>query len=283
MSSAKTPKNLLILTTESDMSILRVKQVAEQKGFPVQLFFYSDLFIDSLPIAKLNVPEATVLLPRQPYTANNIDQNYAPVLEILLEKYPFAKVIDRKLYQKSFIQYEDKLYHSYIFDKQKVAYAKMFSVPQLQKQFTPIIAKKRLSSRGNANFIFTEKLDFERFVHTHDVTQYLYQEYLPLKADFRVLVLGYEVVGIVKRKIKIKDGNRVTVEVESVGELPLSILSQCREIALTLGCEFCGFDIGQTDNNSLFFIEYNTSPQFEGFERETGINVAEKLLSYCFA
>lgn len=269
---------LLILSTASDMSAKRIAHEAKSMFAQVAHLDYQQVLQDSLPLPKLPFSGADVaLLPRQPYSANRIEENYVGLLDIIVKKHQFGTVFDGRLYENDFVLYEDKFYQSYVFDTLGVPYAPLFAPKAITNSLFPIIAKKRLSSRAYSNYILKSSEELEDFMYTQDCTHFIFQKYYPLVADYRLLVLKGESLGVVKRKVKIKDGNRATVDVVGAATLPNDIVAAGISITTTVQTDLCGIDIGEREDGSFFFIEYNTSPQFEGFERETSQNIAEKV------
>lgn len=270
--------HIIILATETDMSAKLIKEAAE-KVADTDFYYYQELAAQALPVIKLkrHTPDS-ILIARQPYTANQVEQNYVPYLAALLDTYSFKKVFDGNLYKKSFVEYEDKYYHSHLFQKLDMPYADMQDVSQPESINFPIIAKKRLSSRAESNFILRSKDELQRFIFANDATQFMFQTFHDLAADYRVLILNHQLVGIAKRQVVIKYGYKATVKVDSAGTVPQEIIDQCIALTKHLGCDLCGFDVAETKDGTLFFIEYNTSPQFVGYQRETGKDLAAEIV-----
>ena len=44
-----------------------------------------------------------------------------------------------------------------------------------------------------------------------------------------------------------------------------------------------GVDIIETNSNELYILECNRNPQFEGFEKATGSNVAQHIIEYLYS
>jgi hypothetical protein len=271
-------QHFVIIATQTDMSAKRIHAEAAKIGSS-DFYYYEDLQLNSLPRPSLmrHTPDS-ILIARQPYTANRIEQNYVPVLNSIIENYQFKKIFDEKLYKTTFVAYEDKLYHSMVFEELHCPFYKHIDAQEPGKIVFPIIAKKRLSSRAESNFILRDLEQFNRFTYSNDCSQFVFQVFEDLVADFRVLILNGQLLGTVRRNIKIKYGYRATVEVAGAAEVPQKISDKCIEVTNKLGCDLCGFDIGESKSGEFAFIEYNTSPQFEGYERETGVNIAQKVI-----
>ncbi len=272
---------LVITCPQNDISSFRFKEEALKIGLETNMYYYHQLLRESLPEIKIATKKnETFLIPRSPYTANRVSQNFVSLLDQLFEEYSFKSILDEKLYKRSFIQYDDKFFQNFFFKKNNITTPHLISPLRINSQSLPIIAKKRIASRASSNYILMTKNEVEEFIYSNDISQYIFQKYYPLRADYRVLVLFNTILAVVKREVIIKDGNRPTVRVaEPVADFSTIIRDQCIIAAQKMGCDFCGFDIGQKENNELFFIEFNASPQFLGVERETGLNIAHKIVS----
>jgi len=239
---------------------------------------YDDIFSKALPIPDLPSGEDVILLARQPYVANQAEQNFDALLKIILDSYTFKKVFDSKLYKQSFIRYEDKLFQSFLFEQLKIPYAALWDISQPDTITYPLIAKKRLSSRHTANYVLYNSQDLEAFRIKFNSEQYIFQTFFPLKGDYRVLVCKGEILGVVARDAWLEEDNKTNVKVRETAELPAQILRQAIQVSEVVGCDLCGIDIGEKENGEFFFIEYNPSPQFLGFERVTKKNISKTII-----
>jgi RimK family alpha-L-glutamate ligase len=95
--------------------------------------------------------------------------------------------------------------------------------------------------------------------------KYIIQDYVPLKKEFRVLMLHGKILGCYLKKTKHWKHN------VSQGSIPLKyriraeIKDLARYVYKFLDKEFIGLDIAVTRDNHFFVIEGNRSPQFRGF------------------
>jgi len=97
--------------------------------------------------------------------------------------------------------------------------------------------------------------------------------------DYRVLCIGAEVLGIIKRtaqdgsfKANISLGGKAEV-VESIPEIE----KMSKKIMQKSGLFMAGIDFIKNDND-YYAIEINTSPQIKGFEQVTNMNVTKKII-----
>ena len=110
------------------------------------------------------------------------------------------------------------------------------------------------------------------------------QEYIGSRPgeDLRVVVIGGEVIGAMKRKSA--DGSfKANITRGGTGRsypLDEDIIYLSRTSAHTLGLEIAGVDL-LFDGNGYKICEVNSAPGFEGFERYTGIDVASRIVKHC--
>lgn len=109
----------------------------------------------------------------------------------------------------------------------------------------------------------------------------LVQTHVEGGVDYRVIVVGGEVLGVMGRKAKegvfvtnvSAGGSTFFVEVDDeFGKLAV-------EAARALGLEYSGVDLIR-HNNELRVVEVNAAAEFCGFEDCSGINVAQKIIEY---
>lgn len=106
----------------------------------------------------------------------------------------------------------------------------------------------------------------------------LFQEYIPNSGDYRVFIIDGKVHGIFKRT---QSGNdfRSNISVGGNGEtvtdevLKAELSSIALKLASYFGFEICGVDLMQSaKDGQIYFIEINTSPNWEGLDATLGLN-----------
>jgi len=144
------------------------------------------------------------------------------------------------------------------------------------------VVKPLDGSFGSDIELITSQEEFDQYFSSHSLHETLIQKYIQAQSDFRVLILGTEILGVLERFrgehsiiTNLSAGNRAQKGVLKSEITDLAILA-----AQALNLEYAGVDIILDSNENPFIIELNNSPQFEGFERETGVNVAEKIIKY---
>lgn len=115
-------------------------------------------------------------------------------------------------------------------------------------------------------------------------TDFIIQKYVSEAAgeDFRVLCLGNEALGTIRRTAT--SGFKSNISLGGTAET-VSRIPELDELAKKIMREgnllYAGIDFIR-GNDGFLAVEVNTSAQFTGFERVTGINVAEKIVHHLF-
>ena len=108
------------------------------------------------------------------------------------------------------------------------------------------------------------------------------QEYIPHgNKDIRAFVIGDEVVASMKRvgagwKTNISSGAAPEPYEPSDEEVETSL-----KAAETLGLEYTGVDLMRSeDDGTLYTLEVNSTPGWEGLQKVTSVDIAERLVEY---
>ncbi len=109
---------------------------------------------------------------------------------------------------------------------------------------------------------------------------FVWQDYLPLKWDLRVIVIGGKAIGAMKRMAK---GGEFRSNFSLGGDVEAWDLSEedkklAEKVAEVSGLDYCGVDIMKDQNGKSYILEVNRQCQFQGFEKATGVNVARKVV-----
>lgn len=155
----------------------------------------------------------------------------------------------------------------------------------------PVIIKGSGGDRGMRVFKANNLEELEKLVRdlrkteTEGGKRYLLQEYIENDGDFRVLVLGEKVLGVMKRARTGKDEFRNnysaggTVE---VADLPTEVKDLAVKAAKVCGLAVAGVDVAfrDFDMKKPVIWEVNKGPQFKGFMKATGIDVPSEIVKY---
>jgi ribosomal protein S6--L-glutamate ligase len=116
-----------------------------------------------------------------------------------------------------------------------------------------------------------------------ETSSYLIQEYIPNDGDYRLMLIGYKVLGGFKRQKKEEKLvlNRSLGPSELLKKIPEKVKKEAEKACRALKVEIASVDMVIDERkNQAVIIEVNEAPQFSVFERRTGINVAEKIIDY---
>ncbi len=150
----------------------------------------------------------------------------------------------------------------------------MFGI--IEKFQLPLIAKPIFGSQGKGIYLVSskEKLSMN--------SNELYQELLPNKQDYRVIVLGKKVLGVMLRK-----ANAISIVSNiSAGGIgtKYDYDPKLQEVSLRLAqlckLDFCGIDLMKDVNGNYSVLEVNRNPAFQGFQKATGVEVAVEIEKY---
>lgn len=155
----------------------------------------------------------------------------------------------------------------------------------------PVIVKGSGGDRGTRVYKADDLEEMERLVRdlrkteTEEGKRYMLQEYIPNDGDYRVLVLGTKVLGVMKRSSQNKEEFRNNYSAGGkveVAELPEEITQLAVRAAQTCGLAVAGVDVAFRDNdrNRPVIWEVNKGPQFKGFMASTGIDVPSEIVKY---
>lgn len=143
----------------------------------------------------------------------------------------------------------------------------------------PIIAKPILGRKGRGIQKLETLEDAEEFFLKNN-HEYLAQQYFPIVSDYRVLVVGGEVVGGFQRFI---NEGEYKSNISGTKAEKINISEQMKEISIqathAMGYEIAGVDLFEHEDKP-YIIEVNVAPQWEKFKSVTGINPAEHIIKY---
>ena len=154
----------------------------------------------------------------------------------------------------------------------------------------PCVIKANVGSMGSGVEIAKSSMEIKDFIKRKmearvDVpfrrSSFILQEFIKESAgtDFRVLVLKGEILGGIKRS-SINGDFRANVSLGGKAEI-VKVDKEMEEMAKKImkkgNIFYAGIDFIKS-NRGYLALEINTSAQFKGFEKATGINVAGKII-----
>lgn len=160
----------------------------------------------------------------------------------------------------------------------------------------PVILKGSGGDRGTRVFKADNLEGLEKLVRqlrkseTEEGKRYMLQEYIENSGDYRILVLGEKVLGIMKRTSQSKTefrNNFSTGGKVEISDLPEDIKKIAIESAKVCGLMIAGVDViykskvesGKSESE-YYILEVNKGPQFWGFMEATGIDVPREIVKF---
>lgn len=155
----------------------------------------------------------------------------------------------------------------------------------------PIILKGSGGDRGTRVYKADDLKQLEKLVRklrtseTKEGKRYMIQEYIENDGDYRVLVLGEKVLGVMKRASANKKEFRNNYSAGGtvvVADLPEEIKQLAVKAAKVCGLAVAGVDVAfrNFDMKKPVIWEVNKGPQFKGFMKATGIDVPAEIVKY---
>jgi glutathione synthase/RimK-type ligase-like ATP-grasp enzyme len=142
----------------------------------------------------------------------------------------------------------------------------------------PLIAKELSTQRGKGVHKISTEKDFDKlpmFDSRGGTNQYLFQKYIELKDEYRLLVLG-ERVGVWEKKIVTVKGEfrhnvslGATEEFLKIKDIPGDLEKIAVDGAKALNVQIAGVDVATEKNTGNYLIEINRGP---GFTYDTNIS-----------
>jgi glutathione synthase/RimK-type ligase-like ATP-grasp enzyme len=149
----------------------------------------------------------------------------------------------------------------------------------------PLIIKGSKGDRKTQVFKIDNKKDFLAKIKKLNVlekegeNEYMLQEYIENDENFRVMVLGNKILGVMKRSVG-KNPNLKDVFEKTV--LPLEIKKLAIKAAKVCEITIAGVDVvfRKGNLNKPLFFEVNKTPGYKRFQEVTKINVSEEIVKF---
>ncbi|MBD3300594.1 MAG: hypothetical protein GF347_04540 [Candidatus Moranbacteria bacterium] len=146
----------------------------------------------------------------------------------------------------------------------------------------PFILKKNYGSCGRSVTLIKSKRDLSGLDINY--ADFIFQEFIPNDGDYRVFMLGRKMIGAIKRKAapgKVVNNISQGGSAEQVTDERLlkQLEQRSKKIVNYFDLRITGIDyIFDAKRNKFVFLELNTGPEWKGFQKVTGIKVAEKIV-----
>ena len=142
----------------------------------------------------------------------------------------------------------------------------------------PLVVKPARGSLGRGVALIKEPRGLARLAKEAQDPLYL-QEYRPVRAELRLLVLDGRVLGAIRRLPRSGEW-RANLALGGMAE-SVTVQEPWSELAVkaaaAVAADFAGIDLALTDEGPVV-LEVNVCPGFLGFSRATGIDVAQHLV-----
>jgi RimK family alpha-L-glutamate ligase len=146
----------------------------------------------------------------------------------------------------------------------------------------PFIQKPNHGSKGKGVLLVKKKEDLTKY--GEDIYLTVLQPFVKNNGDYRVLMIGGEVLGVMKRVAK--TGELVNnysqggiVESVTDSELTQHLTDLAYQVYQVFSYDFCGIDFIYDEAERVYkFMEINSIPGWKGFHKATGVKVEEKIL-----
>lgn len=140
----------------------------------------------------------------------------------------------------------------------------------------PCILKATYGSHGNHNYLVKDADELQRLLVQNEDREFVLQRYVPNECDYRVLIIGREVMVIRRSAAGDSHLNNTSkggkADLIAASALPAVIIEQSRLIAKNLDMTIAGVDVLYNEaTGEHVFLEVNSQPQLM-----TGAYLAEK-------
>lgn len=273
---------LVLFTTKTDKGGQAIEEEAKKMSLPCQTYFCEELVykngeVFNSSLKPLSIDPDDKIILRDPY---NSKSDYSFFTRKILKKYYKNISLDRERYSKLPF-YKDKIFQTDLFIKLGITTPEIFLGRNINRLLKfPVIVKPRIGSRGRGIRIFNEFKEMDSFFAEKDLLNYIVQKYHKAKKEYRILILRHKILGVVDKYIRLKGDGKIGVKINKVvNDLPVEVKQDAIRVTEKLKAEFVGVDVIHVEGGEYYFLEVNLAPQFNGFAKATGINVARKIIS----
>lgn len=147
----------------------------------------------------------------------------------------------------------------------------------------PIVVKKSYGSFGAGVCLAKDMQELKKFADEFLYEPHCYQQFIAESSgcDTRVIVIGGKVVAAMER---VAQGGEFRSNIELGGKgrkvcLDTEYVQTAERAAGALGLDYCGVDLLRS-NDGAVVCEVNSNAFFEGLQKATGVNVAQKYAEY---
>ncbi len=151
----------------------------------------------------------------------------------------------------------------------------------------PLVLKSAGGTRGQDNYVVHDEVEMRRVLTDNPSLTFVLQAFIPNEGDYRVLVMGDQVVLLIKRTAA--EGTHLnntsqggSAHIVSADSLPPEVSELSLRAARFFGRQIAGVDMVQSSSDGRWYcFEVNRSPQIEhaSFEPEKAQHLSRYLQS----
>lgn len=296
---------LLVLRINNETYVpTRLKEEAKKRGGKLDVVNYQELLCQFNHDLKLTVFNKSKLESYDAFifrSAGTPSGTYLPFRDNLIRY--FTQDCRVCLNGESYLQIPrlDKLTQHYLLSQNSLPvvktliFGKHVPLQEVEERLSaeldfPILVKPKIGSQGKNIYLvkksgLSQKLKDLQSQTYLDLSFWLFQQYLPTRIDYRIIVVGNEVVGGMKRIAA--EGSFITNFSQGGKIEPAKLDKRKKELALNAArifkLDFAGVDIMEDKQGKNYILEVNRACWFRGFEAATSLNVAAKIINFIFS
>ncbi|MDD2656918.1 MAG: ATP-grasp domain-containing protein, partial [Patescibacteria group bacterium] len=150
----------------------------------------------------------------------------------------------------------------------------------------PLVIKGTKGDRKTQVFVVNNKVEFDskmdelELVEKRFENKYMLQEYIVNSEDYRVMVLGDKVLGVMKRMVGIRPNVKNVFE---KADLPTEVKDLCVKASKACGVAISGVDVvfrNDDISSQPLFYEVNKTPIYKKFGEYLEIDVPREIVKF---
>src|SRR3989344_2466764 len=263
---------ILIVSNEKQWEVKQIKKEAVKRNHKAVMVSPKNLSSKFLN-KKVDAVIVRAIRGNGELVRKNLQKLHSSSVKLLDES--LLKEKPRNKYSNFLLFKKNKLFQpkTFLFSKKRINF--------FEKQFNEFAVIKNVSGKRGEEVFKVNVNDLRKFSKTLSKRKkYLIQEFVPIKKELRVLVLGKKVLGVYEKKsFNWKKNIALGAEAKKF-TLTNELKKLSLRAALIVRRDFLGLDLALTPSG-YFVLEANRSPQFKGFQKlYPKINVAKELILF---
>lgn len=149
-----------------------------------------------------------------------------------------------------------------------------------------VVVKPLFGSRGIGMVRVTESDTAGRVFKALQMGNYVYylQRFIPHgNRDTRVMVVGTDCIAAMDRVSDSWKTNIHNGSTPHAREMDLEMQAICLQAASMLGAAYCGIDLVQDEDSTLYVLEVNSMPAWQGLQQVTTVDIAQSIVNHCLS